>query len=80
VQILSSRNEVSEAEVETWYRNPNSAPPVDSLFFGRRSNLGEEGAIVIGPSDAPEQRHSIALGMESDFKRPWMAAGSFLVG
>jgi energy-coupling factor transporter ATP-binding protein EcfA2 len=61
MDILASRNEIAEAEVEAWYRNLTFSPPVDSLFFGRRSTPGEEGAIVIGSLDSREQRLSISL-------------------
>src|SRR5262249_16354634 len=61
VDILVSRNEILRTEATDWNRGRIISLPVESLYFGRRATPGEQGAIVVGPIDSPEQRLQISI-------------------
>jgi energy-coupling factor transporter ATP-binding protein EcfA2 len=69
--ILAARNEMFPRELEGWKRDRSYAIPVESLFFGRRVTLGEEGAALIGPADLPEQALLVSVDKtERTFRAP----------
>jgi ABC-type transport system involved in cytochrome c biogenesis ATPase subunit len=69
--ILATRNEIFPRELEGWKRDRSYPIPVESLFFGRRVTLGEEGAALIGPADLPEQALLVSVDKtERTFRSP----------
>ncbi len=61
LEILVARNEMSAEAAHNWTAFPISRVPIDSLFFGRRSADGPDGALIIGPLTDPEKRLQITV-------------------
>jgi AAA domain, putative AbiEii toxin, Type IV TA system/AAA ATPase domain len=88
LEILASRNETSRAEIEDWNHDPSRIPSLDSLFFGRRTTLGEEGAILIGPVESPEEslkineaiEQRVFKGRDARLIESWETALTFRIG
>ena len=52
---------MSAEAAHNWTAFPISRVPIDSLFFGRRSADGPDGALIIGPLTDPEKRLQITV-------------------
>jgi energy-coupling factor transporter ATP-binding protein EcfA2 len=61
IEILASRNEIFPVELDGWKRDNSHPIQVDSLFFGRRVTPGDEGEVLIGPADLPEQTLRVSI-------------------
>ncbi len=64
--MLVSRDEIIASDADAWRRDHNNPLSLDGLFFGRRVTPGENGAILIGPADSPNESLRITYEIKSD--------------